>query len=110
MKVLSFWKLFVASLIAALFCLLIALLFAGGGHGTYSPAKVLFPYTMISAVLFGAFTVPSVLLGIFQFPIYGLALGIANKKGWFVPVAGFILFWHFTALILCFMISSENFY
>ena len=109
MKVGSFWKPIVAILIATPFCLLFALLFAGGGHGTYFPAKVLFPYTMISALLLGTITVPFILLAIIQFPIYGFALGVANRKGWFVLVAGFILFLHLATLILCFMMPNENF-
>lgn len=105
----SFWKPFVVLLLATPFCLLFAILFAGGGHGTYFPVKVLFPYTMISASILGTITSPFILLSIVQFPIYGFALGVANKKGWFVPAAGFILLLHFTALILCFVMPSENF-
>ena len=99
----------IASLIATPFCLFFALLLAGSGHGSYFPAKVLFPYTMISALLLGTITVPLILLSIIQFPIYGFALGVAKKKGWFVPIAGLILILHIAALMLCFMMAGENF-
>lgn len=57
---------------AALFFVVTA---AGAGHGTYLPAKILFPYTMLSTALFDEVTVPFSLLALVQFPLYGAIAG-----------------------------------
>ena len=109
MKVSSFWKPFIVSLIATpIFCFF-AVLLAGGGHGTYLPAKLLFPYTMISAFWFGRITVPLIVFSIIQFPVYGFTLAFANRKGTLILVGGFILFLHITAFILSLVIPSDSF-
>jgi len=46
----------------------------GGGHGYYSPAIVLFPFGMAGTVFQQSITVPFFILGILQFPFYGLLL------------------------------------
>jgi hypothetical protein len=48
-----------------------AVLLAGGGHGSYLPAKFLFPFTMGSIYWLGSITKPFVFLAIVQFPFYG---------------------------------------
>jgi hypothetical protein len=61
--------------------LVIAVMAAGGGHGTYMPAKILFPYTMLSTITMERITSPYVLLAILQFPLYGLFLGFTLSRG-----------------------------
>jgi hypothetical protein len=57
---------------------------AGAGHGNYLAAKVLFPFTMLSTFVLGSITLPFVLLGIAQFPVYGWLVGqSARHKRWF---------------------------
>lgn len=45
---------------------------AGGGHGSYVPAIVLFPYSMALAVPLGSIAPPLVGLAILQYPAYGV--------------------------------------
>ena len=58
----------------------VAVVAAGGGHGTYIPATVFFPYAMGIADLHEQIGVIPILMALLQFPIYGLALGSFNKK------------------------------
>jgi hypothetical protein len=56
---------------------LIATFAAGGGHGTYLPAKILFPFAMLLSVFGSSITAPYMVAALLQFPIYGLVLGAA---------------------------------
>ena len=56
-------------------CLLLVVFAAGGGHGTYLPAKLLFPFAMLAAVFGTSITTFHVALALLQFPLYGLFLG-----------------------------------
>jgi hypothetical protein len=72
--------------------LLIAALMAGGGHGTYLPAKVLFPYTMIMTAWSGdSITLWGVAVAILQMPAYVAALdrarGTASTRRWAIGIA-----------------------
>ena len=48
---------------------------AGAGHGTYIPAKLLFPFTMLSGVFGDSLTLPYLVVALVQFPLYGFILG-----------------------------------
>jgi hypothetical protein len=65
-------------------CLLVAVLAAGAGHGTYLPAKILFPFAMLAGVFGRSITLPYVVLALVQFPLYGLLLGAAFRSPRFV--------------------------
>jgi hypothetical protein len=53
----------------------IAVWAAGGGHGSYLPGKLLFPYTMLIAG--GSIGFFGMLLAIVQWPLYGVSLALA---------------------------------
>ena len=55
--------------------LVVALAAAGSGHGSDVPAKLLFPYTMLSTLVSGVITIPSMVLTLVQFPLYGALVG-----------------------------------
>jgi hypothetical protein len=44
-------KIAAKTLIITFLCLLATIMFAGGGHGTYTPAKINFSFTMLLANL-----------------------------------------------------------
>lgn len=52
---------------------------AGGGHGTYIPGALLFPFTMLLAIAGGE--ISPLLLGfaLVQFPAYGYLLALREK-------------------------------
>jgi hypothetical protein len=109
MKARRFWKPFIIFLAATPFCLLFAYASAGAGHGDYFFAKILFPFTMLSAVFFNSITMPFVLLAIAQFPIYGIIFGLANLKGKLdFSIAGVSVI-HLLAIFTCFLSLAEKF-
>ncbi len=58
----------------------VAVFAAGWGHGTYLAARLLFPFTMFSTFLCGSITPPFVVVGLAQFPGYGLLSGISYRS------------------------------
>jgi len=100
---------FVASLLATPFCLLLALASAGAGHGDYFWAKIIYPYTMLSTLLFNSITIPFSLLAIVQVPIYGVLLSIAWARNRIGLAALGLLTMHAAAALACFAVRLENF-
>jgi hypothetical protein len=101
---------------ATLLCVLITpvLLFlvvlaAGGGHGSYFPAKILFPWTMMSTAATKSLARPFIVLGIAQYPLYGIILDSARAAGLFKPASMTLASAHVAALMLAFAISSPSF-
>jgi hypothetical protein len=91
----------------ALPTLLLGFLSAGGGHGNYLWAKVLFPYTMIPP---GEISLALEVLALVQFPVYGILIGVsASSFRRVVMVAAVIVFAHAAAAVWCLSIPSEYF-
>jgi ABC-type methionine transport system permease subunit len=109
MRTSAFWTPVIASLVATPICLLLGIASGGAGHGNYFPAKLLFPFTMLSTILFGSITVPFILLAVAQFPAYGVILGHANEKGGFMRAACAVLTVHALAVVACLTWIGENF-
>lgn len=87
------------------FILLVIVVFAmGGGHGTYLPAKVVYPFTMLIAILtkngIGIFPI---IIAIIQILIYSLIL--IKKPKWKFIILGF----HILTVIICLTLQSEMF-
>ncbi len=78
-------------------------MFAGGGHGTYIPAKIIFPFTMLLANLNNEIGVIGLIIALIQIPIYSRIL-IAKPK-WKYSVFGIHLF----AIALCFYFNNDSF-
>lgn len=110
MKTTRFWKPVFISLVATPFFLLLGVTSAGAGHGTYFPAKILFPFTMLSTVVSGSITMPFILLAIAQFPLYGVAFGLANIKDKLLRLVVGLLSLHAIVVALCFLLTKENFF
>lgn len=82
---------------------------AGAGHGSYLLAKLLFPFTMFSTLMFGSIIAPAIVLAVLQFPFYGFILGRASVKGSFRTRAAVLLVIHVLAVAVCFILIGENF-
>jgi hypothetical protein len=90
--------------------LVVAWAYAGAGHGTYTPAKILFPYTMYFAMaLIGRITVPLLLLAVLEFPAYGLATGLAAPRGNVRAVLVLILAVHVAMTVACLHVKNADF-
>ena len=107
--VFGFWKPVIGSIIIGVLALALTFLFAGAGHGTYLPAKLLFPYTMLSTVLFGSISDSFVIIAVVQFPVYGLILGLAARTYNFGFAAKVIAVVHVVCSVLCLLLVGENF-
>jgi len=78
---------------------------AGAGHGNYLFARVLFPYTMLLTRLTDdTVTLPLIVLGLAQFPLYGAVVGLAASTGRTVLTLA-----HLGAVVLCFSGAIPNF-
>lgn len=109
MKHPEFWKPVIASLVATPVCLLIGIASGGAGHGDYVLARILFPYTMLASFLFEEIVAPLVVLAVAQFPLYGVALGVAAKRGRFGVTLLLLLAVHALAAAACFTELGERF-
>lgn len=81
--------------------MVIAWAYAGGGHGTYLPATILFPYTMFLAkTIVGTISGPLMVLTAVEFPAYGFIIGTAasRSRAWLALLTVLVL--HAGALVL----------
>jgi hypothetical protein len=105
----KFWLPVVISLVATPICLLMGIGSAGAGHGDYFLARILFPFTMLSAIIFDSITIPFLALAVAQFPIYGILLGRASVKSRLLPAAAAILITHALFVAACLFVPSGYF-
>lgn len=104
-----FWPPFVVVIVLTPFLLLAGIGSAGAGHGNYFIAKLLFPFTMLSTTLFDGITAPFLILAFAQFPLYGIFIGLMNKRGnLFHGLVGLVAI-HVGATIACMLLVGENF-
>jgi len=54
---------------------------AAGGYGSYVPATLLFPFTMLWARASGAVSGAALALALAQYPLYGWLLSRAKSRG-----------------------------
>jgi len=95
-------------IIATPILVFVAIFFMGGGHGTYKPAMFLFPWGMINTMWQDRLSEPLAILGILQFPIYGLLIDIsdfANKKS---LILSLIIVFHIILAIVILIFNVEN--
>jgi len=81
---------------------------AGMEHGNYFFTKILFPFTMLSTVLWGSITNPFLALAVLQYPSYGLLVGIVNAKCKGAIFGLALASFHVSAIVACFLLV-ENF-
>ena len=109
MKASTISKPLLISLVATPLFVLAAVGSAGAGHGSYLLAKILFPFTMLSTLVFGSIIAPAIALAVFQFPFYGFILGRENVKGTVGTRATVLLLIHLLAVASCFILIGDNF-
>lgn len=80
---------------------LLVFLTAGAGHGTYFFFKLVYPYTMLSALHFGEMQPTIIVAGIFQYVFYGLLLTYAESINKFKFTAIMLFAVHFISFLLC---------
>jgi len=82
----------------------VAILSAGFGHGGYFLTRALFPIPMLATLITGDIRLPSILLALAQFPLYGAFLGRHAMRSTraFWAAAAMITSVHFIAALACF--------
>lgn len=68
---------------------------------------LLFPYTMLSLFLFESITLPFIVLGFIQFPLYGLIVGLANVRERLRSVGLGLGLVHISAVVLCLLLANQ---
>ncbi len=91
------------------FLLLAGIGSAGAGHGDYFIAKLLFPFTMLSTIVFNEITILFLVLALVQFPLYGVLLGLTNRAGNLIPATIGLAVFHIGAAVTCVLLVGENF-
>ncbi len=88
----------------------LATISAGAGHGTYTPAKLFFPYTMLLTLVDGRISNRLIALALIQFPVYGFLIGTAalNKYAVWI-VIGSVAIGHAGAVAFCFSANLSGF-
>ncbi len=89
--------------------LFIGLMSAGAGHGDYFLAKILFPYTLISTAMSDGIEPPFIWLAGFQYPIYGVVMGLANVRRKLIIAGGALSVLHAIAVVGAFAFANEYF-
>ena len=88
--------------------LFIAFLFADGGHGSYIPAMGLFPFGLISTLLFNRITIPFVVVAIIQYPVYEFIIDkvtVINKCKIVLPI---LILAHILLAAIIIKLTGEN--
>ena len=97
------------SIIVTPIALVFGLFSAGGGHGNYVLARILFPWTMLSTASTDSITDPFFALAVAQFPIYGVALAVASLAGRERHASILLAIVHIIGVILSFLLANPNF-
>src|SRR5262249_16443859 len=92
---------------------LFIMLMATGGHGInyayFYLAKIFFPWTMMSTAVTKYITPLPFLLGVAQYPIYGIILDWARARDRYWPAVRALVAVHFLAIILAAAFADRSF-
>lgn len=102
-------KLIIYLIIAEFVAIFMAMLFAGPGHGSYAPARIIFPFTMLSTIFHENIRGVYILLGLIQFPAYGLIASSVKNTKMFKPTIGLLCIIHVVVVIIVFKFHNEYF-
>ena len=92
--------------------IIVAVMSGGAGHGDYAAARALFPVPMLLTLITdGSIAVPSIVLVLTQFPIYGAIIGwcATARKAALVTAIVTISVSHLAAVAACFSGIVPNF-
>lgn len=90
-------------LIVTIILLVVTILSAGAGHGTFILAKILYPYTMLLALAQNEIGIITIILAAIEIPLYAYIL---NRKP---SLKYYLLALHILAMIICLNIENSVF-
>ena len=81
---------------------------AGAGHGTYGPAIVCCPYTMLLALPLRTIAGLPTIVAVLQFPAYGIGVGwsLAKPRAWLIWLA--LTAVHLVVAVVTFVLSAQE--
>lgn len=96
----SRWRWLKISLVFTPLAVVVVLAAGAAGHGTYWPFKLLFPYTMEALYFQDHITPAFMLIGLLQFPLYGLLISLLGRhRVWQRAVTSLIVLLHLAAVV-----------
>jgi len=95
----------IVEIVAIAFCVIAG----AGGHGTYLPAKLLFPITMISTGLLDEITLPFIVIALTQFPLYRLIYLLGTSRWGSKRTATILGIGHLSLVLLALVFSGKIF-
>lgn len=96
-------------ILVALPCAFIAAAAGGAGHGTYLPARLFFPFTMLSTLICGPVTAPFIAVALLQFPFHGVVLGFCHRASRLRHGLLSVVAVHLVAVTLSLVLPSTSF-
>ena len=79
---------------------LVSLFAAGGGHGSYLPLKLVFPFSMLSTLLTESIAGPANALAIIQVVVYAGAIADSTRQGVFTTLLKCLIGLHCFGVVL----------
>lgn len=79
----------------------------GAGHGTYIPSILLFPFGMLGVLLEDRISVPFIIIGILQFPVYGYIIDKALHSRRLLIILLSVLAAHAALVLMLLKLLSE---
>jgi hypothetical protein len=106
---LTLWRVLGVSLVVEAVALAVAIFLAGAGHGIYSPAKLLFPWTMVLTRFTGEITVTGMVLALVQYPAYAVFVWDARHNRWREGRWMILGLVHAAAVVAAFVLADSSF-
>jgi hypothetical protein len=91
------------------FLLVLGLASWAGGEGNYFFTKLFFPFTMLSTIPFHSISWAFIVLGVVQYPLYGLLIGVANLKRKLLIWGLALAIVHSLSVIACLVLVNKPF-
>ena len=102
-------KIISSSVVIQLIAMIVVFSASGAGHGTYAPARILFPYSMLSVGFGNYIYFPYTIIGFIQFPLYGFILvGMSRTKYLKITIIALAIA-HIITASICFIFPNEFF-
>ncbi len=86
-----FWIPVIVSVPVTILCIIVSAVTADFGFKTYVAAMIFFPYMMLSTLWFGVIPPAIGIVGLFQWPLYGIIIGRAWVKDKFIVAVEILL-------------------
>lgn len=88
--------------------LFVAVLSMGAGHGTYIPSILLFPFGMLGVLFQDRISLPFIIIGILQFPVYGYIIDKALPSRRLLVILLSVLLAHVALVVMLLKLVSED--